>query len=148
MTPTPQFKQPVVAVGGIVIVDGRALLIRRGQPPREGEWSIPGGHLELGETLTEALEREMLEETGLHVRVGPLIEALERIFRAPDGAVEYHYVILDYLCEQVAGTPRPGGDVSVLAWAAEDELLRFHLTEAATRVLKKAFAMARQRGMS
>ena len=144
--------RPVVGVGGVVISDGRALLIRRGSEPLKGEWSISGGTLEVGETLVEGIARELREETGLEVKVLELIEVFERIFEAEPGRPaqpgraarpQYHFVILDYLCEGVSGEPRPGGDVTDLAFVREDELGRYNLTSAATRVLRKAFAMAR-----
>lgn len=140
--------RPIVGVGGVVISGGRALLIRRGSEPLKGEWSIPGGTLEVGETLAEGVGRELREETGLEVKILELIEVFERIF--PDnqgrtGRPQYHFVILDYLCEVVSGEPRPGGDVTNIAFAGEDELERYHLTPAATRVLRKAFALARGR---
>lgn len=134
--------RPVVGVGGVVIENGRALLIRRGHPPLEGEWSIPGGALEIGETIAEGVRRELAEETGLEVRVLDLIEVFERIFPDGGGRPQYHFVILDYLCERVRGDPRPGGDARDTAWAREGELSQFSLTPAATRVLKKAFFMA------
>ncbi len=143
--------RPVVGIGGVVISDGRAVLIRRGSEPLKGEWSIPGGTLEVGETLVEGIERELREETGLEVRVLELIEVFERIFADNPGAPgparrpRYHFVILDYLCEAVGGAPRPGSDVTDFAWVREDELHRYNLTPTATRVLKKAFAMARAR---
>jgi len=141
--------QPMVGVGGVVISDGRALLIRRGSEPLKGEWSIPGGTLELGETLVEGVRRELREETGLDVRVLELIEVFERIFLdrqgKPGGRPQYHFVIVDYLCEAVDGAPRPGSDVTEIAFVGEEELSRYRLTPAATRVLRKAFAMARAR---
>ncbi|MGO9950186.1 MAG: NUDIX hydrolase [Steroidobacteraceae bacterium] len=149
----------MVGVGGVVIRDGRALLIRRGSEPLKGEWSIPGGLLELGETIIEGVARELLEETGLKVRVIELIEVFERIFPSPppedDPATAvvpattgeqrplYHFVILDYLCEAPEGEPCAGGDVTDVAIATEEELGRFRLTPAATRVLRKAFELAR-----
>ena len=137
----------------MVIDAGRALLIRRASPPLEDQWSIPGGMLELGETLDDGLRRELAEETGLEVAVVELIEALERIepgtqggavHPASAGAVRprYHFVILDYLCEARGGVLRAGSDAKELAWARENELEKFNLTAAATRVLKKAFAIA------
>jgi mutator protein MutT len=132
-------------VGGVVIADGRALLIRRGNPPLEGEWSIPGGTLEVGEMLLDAVRRELAEETGIEVRVGDLIEVFERIFPDGEGQPKYHFVILDYLCEAVRGTARAGSDVTDVAWAAESELQKYLLTPTATRVIKKAFQMARER---
>ncbi|HKW87701.1 MAG TPA: NUDIX hydrolase [Candidatus Acidoferrales bacterium] len=137
--------RPVIGVGGVVVADGKALLIRRGHPPLEGQWSIPGGTLEVGETIAEGIERELAEETGIEARVLELIEVFERIFRDKDERVQYHFVILDYLCEMAGGNARAGGDVVDVAWASEAELKKFGLTEAATRVLKKAFEMARAR---
>jgi 8-oxo-dGTP diphosphatase len=145
-------ERPVVGVGGVIIDRGRALLIRRGSEPLLGEWSIPGGTLELGESLGNGVARELLEETGIEVRVLDLIEVFDRIFLDDAAtAVEekrkprFHFVIVDYLCERLAGEPRAGSDVTDVAFAREEELPRFHLTETATRVLKKAFAMDRAR---
>ncbi|MGB7280956.1 MAG: NUDIX hydrolase [Candidatus Acidiferrum sp.] len=145
--------RPVVGVGGIVIENGRALLIRRGSEPLRGEWSIPGGTLELGESLQQGVARELLEETGLEVRILELIEVFDRIFPG-DGSrpaetnrsPRFHFVIVDYLCERVSGEPRAGSDVTDVAFASENELGSYHLTETATRVLKKAFAMDFARG--
>lgn len=145
MTGTREYpERPVVGVGGVVIADGRALLIRRGHPPLEGEWSIPGGTLEIGETLLDAVRRELAEETGIDVRVGELIEAFDRIFPDGEGQAKYHFVILDYLCEAIRGTARAGSDVTDVVWAAESELPKYSLTPTATRVIKKAFQMAQQ----
>lgn len=138
-------ERPVVGVGGVVIAHGRALLIKRGHPPLEGEWSIPGGTLELGETLLEGVERELLEETSVEVRVVELIEVFERVFRNTHGRVQYHFVILDYLCELTGGEARAGSDVTDVAWATENELERYSLTPTATRVIRRAFEMARER---
>jgi 8-oxo-dGTP diphosphatase len=144
----------MVGVGGVVIDEGRALLIRRGSPPLEGKWSIPGGMLEVGETLEQGVARELVEETGLEVHVIELIEVFERIFPAgpnADGSPgdparpQYHFVILDYLCEKRGGTLCAGSDALDFVWAREDELVKFDLTVAATRVLRKAFARARER---
>jgi 8-oxo-dGTP diphosphatase len=146
----------MVGVGGVVIDAGRALLIRRGGPPLQGEWSIPGGLLEVGETIEQGIARELAEETGLDVRVIELIEVLDRIFPAPPDAngapgdpkrPQYHFVILDYLCELRGGTLAAGSDATEFAWAREGELAKFDLTVAVNRVLRKAFAMAREREM-
>ncbi len=145
-------QRPMVGVGGVIIVEGRALLIRRGSEPLLGEWSIPGGMLELGETLEEGVARELLEETGLTVRVIELIEVFDRIYvESTAGANEnkkgprFHYVIVDYLCERVGGNAVAGSDVTELVFASEEELGKYKLTETATRILKKAFAMERLR---
>jgi 8-oxo-dGTP diphosphatase len=137
--------RPVVGVGGVVIDRDRALLIRRGSAPLKGEWSIPGGTLELGETSREGVRRELGEETGLSVRVGELIEVFERIVPDEDGRLKYHFVILDYLCEVEGGTAQAASDVTELAWAREDELAEYSLTPIATRVILRAFRMARER---
>jgi len=140
----------VVGIGGVVIEQGRALLIRRGSEPLKGHWSIPGGTLELGESLQEGVVRELKEETGLDVRVLEVIEVFDRIFPEESAATfakgmkpRFHFVIVDYLCERVAGEPRAGSDVTDVVLAGEDELDKYRLTETATRVLKKAFAMDR-----
>ncbi|HEY1482237.1 MAG TPA: NUDIX domain-containing protein [Candidatus Acidoferrum sp.] len=145
-------ERPVVGVGGVVIEDGRALLIRRGSEPLRGQWSIPGGTLELGESLQEGVARELLEETGLEVRVLDLIEVFDRIFVEPalggGGTTErpkYHYVIVDYLCERIGGEAIAASDVTDVVYAREDELETFRLTATATRVLQRAFAMDRER---
>jgi 8-oxo-dGTP diphosphatase len=145
-------ERPVVGIGGVIIEEGRALLIRRGSEPLRGEWSIPGGTLELGESLEEGVARELLEETGIEVRVLELIEVFDRVF-LEDGVTggeskrrpRFHFVIADYLCQRLRGEPRAGSDVTDVAYAREEELSRFHLTTTATRVLKKAFAMERAR---
>ncbi len=145
-------ERPVVGIGGVIIDQGRTLLIRRGNEPLLGEWSIPGGTLEIGESLEEGVVRELLEETGIEVRILELIEVFDRIYLADSSIAaetkrrpRFHFVIVDYLCERLAGEPRAGSDVTDVAFAREEELTRFHLTETATRVLKKAFAMDRAR---
>lgn len=135
----------MVGVGGVVIRDERALLIRRGSAPLEGEWSIPGGMLEIGETLLEGVQRELLEETAIEVKVLDLIEVFERLTPDEAGKLKYHFVILDYLCEVVRGEARAGSDVTDVAWARETELNAYSLTPTATRVIQKAFEMARGR---
>lgn len=148
-------ERPVMGVGGVIVDRGRTVLIRRGTEPLLGQWSIPGGTIEIGETIEEAVRRELREETGLEVRVLELIELFDRIY-LENGVTgwkdkkkpRYHYVIADYLCELVGGEPHAGSDVTDLAFATEDELSRFHLTEKATSVLKKAFAMSRARRAS
>ena len=142
----------MVGVGGVLIEEGRTLLIKRGSEPLLGQWSIPGGTLELGESLQDGVAREMLEETGLEVRVLDMIEVFDRIFLEPEARIvdgkprpKYHYVIVDYLCERLNGTAKAGSDVTDIAFATEEELERFHLTPTAMRVLRQAFAMDRER---
>jgi len=138
-------ERPLVGVGGVVIANDRALLIRRGGPPLKGEWSIPGGMLEFIETIEHAVRRELAEETGIEVKVLELIEVFERIFPDAAGRTQYHFVILDYLCELVSGEPEAASDVTDVAWVAESDLTSYSLTPVATRVIKRAFEMARVR---
>jgi ADP-ribose pyrophosphatase YjhB (NUDIX family) len=146
--------RPVLGIGGVIIDQGRAVLIRRGSEPLLGEWSIPGGTLELGETLEEGVARELLEETGIKVCILELIEVFDRIYPGAGAAAKdkkkprFHYVIADYLCERLGGEPRAGSDVTDLTFAREEELTKFQLTETATRILKKAFEMDRRRRMT
>ena len=137
--------RPVIGVGGVIIDQDRTVLIRRGTEPLLGEWSIPGGTIEIGETLEEAVRRELREETGLEVCVLDLIELFDRIYPDAGKKPRFHYVIADYLCALVGGEPRAGSDVTDLAFAREEELAKFKLTEKATSVLHKAFAMSRAR---
>jgi mutator protein MutT len=137
--------RPVVGVGGIVICDGRALLARRGQPPLEGQWSIPGGMLETGETILEGVRRELKEETGLDVRVGELIEVFERITLDQDGKTHYHYVVLDYFCEILKGEACASSDATEIAWVKEADLQNYQLTLSARDVIQKAFQIAKRR---
>lgn len=134
--------QPVVAVGGVVIHEERVLLIQRGQEPLKGRWSFPGGVVELGETLTAAVVREVLEETSLDVRVGALIEGLDRIERGTGGGIEFHYVILDYLCTVTGGILQCRSDAADARWAGADELPSFGMTVEAEAVARKALVMA------
>jgi 8-oxo-dGTP diphosphatase len=136
--------RPVVGVGGVIIYDGRALLVRRGRPPLEGQWSIPGGMLEAGETLVLGVRRELLEETGIEVKVLELIEVFERINLDGEGKARYHYVVLDYLCEAIRGEAQAGSDVTDVAWAAPTELAQYGLTETAIRVILKAFEISHE----
>jgi ADP-ribose pyrophosphatase YjhB (NUDIX family) len=143
--------QPLVGIGGVVIENGHALLIRRGTEPLLGQWSIPGGTLELGESLQAGVARELREETGLEVRVLDLIEVFDRIYPAdrtgnsPSSRPRFHYVIVDYLCERISGEPRAGSDVTDVVYVKEEDLARYDLTETATRVLRAAFALYRER---
>jgi len=145
-------ERPIVGVGGVIIEGGRAVLIRRGAEPLKGEWSIPGGRLELGESLQAGVARELLEETGIQVHVLELIEVFDRIYydvdvpaAASSRSPRFHYVIVDYLCRRFAGDLRAGGDVTDAALVSEGELDKFNLTPTAIRILKKAFAMDRLR---
>jgi 8-oxo-dGTP diphosphatase len=131
--------RPIVGVGAVIVDQGRVLLARRAHAPLLGKWSLPGGVVELGETLRAAAEREAREETGLVVKAGDVIEVLDRIIPGENGRTEYHYVLVDFLCERVGGELRAGGDAAEVAWAGLEELERFQLEQAALAVIAKAF---------
>lgn len=114
--------RPIAGVGAVIFSEGRVLLVQRGNPPMEGEWSLPGGALEIGETLVEGVRREVLEETGLLVEPVTMIEVFDRIARDEAGRVQYHYVLVDYLCRVTGGSPACASDAVGLRWSAIDEL--------------------------
>ncbi len=133
--------RPIVGVGAVIIEDGRVLLVRRAHPPLAGKWSLPGGMVELGETLRSAAEREAREETGLIVKASDVVEVLDRIIPGEDGSVQYHYVLVDFLCRRTGGTLQAGGDASEVAWAKPDELAKYELEKVAVAVIGKALRM-------
>ncbi len=131
--------RPIVGVGAVIVADGRAVVVRRASEPLKGEWSIPGGVLEVGETLREGAAREALEETGLVVEPGELLEIFDRIIPDQRGRTRYHYVLLDFLCRRVAGEVRAGSDVSDARWVTPAELDRLEIADSAANVLRKGF---------
>ena len=130
---------PVVGVGAVVLHQGRVLLIRRGKTPLRGRWVIPGGTVELGETLVEALVREVREETGLTVRPVEVLTVFDHIDRDAGGGVLLHFVIVDYLCEYLGGEVRAGSDAEAALFAAPEELPAYDLPEKALEVVEDAF---------
>jgi 8-oxo-dGTP diphosphatase len=128
--------RPVVGVGAVVLVDGKVVLVRRAHEPLKGEWNLPGGGVEIGETLREACAREMLEETGLVVEVGPVIEVFDRIMRDAAGGVQYHFVLIDYVCRAVGGTLGCATDASEVALADPSALEPYRLTGKAIEVIR------------
>jgi 8-oxo-dGTP diphosphatase len=132
---------PVVGVGAVVLNDsGCVLLVKRGHAPRQGEWSLPGGRVELGESLVDATRREIREETGLDVDVGPLIELFDRIHHR-DERVQYHFVIADYLCTPRGGTLAASDDAEAAAWVDPRDLEGYGVNEHALRVIHKGITM-------
>lgn len=134
-------ERPVVGVGAIILEGDKVLLVERGNEPLKGVWSIPGGALELGESLAEGVRREAREELGLAVEVGELVEVFERITRDAEGRVEYHYVLADYLCTVTGGTLRASDDAADARWVGRSELAALALTAGTARVIEKAFQL-------
>jgi mutator protein MutT len=133
---------PIVGVGGVIVHQGEVLLVRRANPPLAGEWSIPGGGLELGEKLRDGVAREVLEETGLEVQVGALLDVVDSIFADGEGRIQYHYVLVDYLCHPRAGVLAASSDASEARWVKLEEIDAFGLRPVTLEVIRKAFALA------
>lgn len=136
-------EQPLVGVGTIIIERDRVLLVKRGHAPLQGEWSIPGGVLEVGETLREAAVREALEETGLTVEPGDLLGVYDRILRDADERTLYHYVLIDFLCRRIEGEAEPSGDAMEARWFTWQEIERLELPEDTEAVIRLGFEKAR-----
>jgi ADP-ribose pyrophosphatase YjhB (NUDIX family) len=136
-------ERPIVGVGAVIVDAGKIVLIRRKYAPLKGHWSLPGGMVEVGEGLEAALAREMLEETGLVVDVGPVIEVFDRITRDEQRRVRYHFVLIDYLCWPTAGELQAGSDVDAAVWADPREIAPYALTEKATSVIERGIMLAR-----
>ena len=134
-------ERPIVGVGGIVLDGNRVLLVRRSREPLKGQWSIPGGAVEVGEPLADALRREMREETGLQVRLLGLVEVLDRILRDSEGRIQYHFVLMDYLCQPVGGELRAGTDAAQVRWVEREKLSEYGLRPETQEVIEKAFAL-------
>jgi 8-oxo-dGTP diphosphatase len=134
---------PIVGVGAVVIDGTKVLLVRRGQEPLKGEWSLPGGALELGETLQQGVVREVLEETGLIVAPGGIIEILDRISQDEASArVRYHYVLIDFVCRVTGGALCPATDAEEVQWVERDQLQNgFRLAPVTVSVIEKAFRL-------
>jgi 8-oxo-dGTP diphosphatase len=137
---------PLVGVGAIIIENARVVLVKRAHPPLQAEWSIPGGVLEVGELLREAAIREAHEETGLTVEPGELLGVYDRILRDPDKRVQYHYVLIDFLCRRVAGDLAAASDAAEVRWFTREELPALNLAEDTIDVIQKGFAKLKYPG--
>jgi 8-oxo-dGTP diphosphatase len=129
----------LLGVGALIFRRGSVLLVERGREPLKGYWSLPGGLVETGEKLEQALQREILEETGLRIKRTSMFEIFERIMQDASGRAEYHYVLVDYVCTAAAGAPRAGDDVSRVAWVPQARLEDYRLTEGTLAVIERAF---------
>jgi 8-oxo-dGTP diphosphatase len=138
--------RPIIGVGAVIVRGDRALLVRRATEPLKGEWSVPGGVLELGEKLRDGAAREAFEETGLQVEVGEVLDVFDSIFTDADGRTQYHYVLIDYLCRSHPGEAIPGSDVSEVLWVVESDLAALNLRASIAHVVRKGLAAARNVG--
>ena len=133
-------EQPLVGVGAIIIENSRVVLVKRAHPPLQAQWSIPGGVLEVGELVRDAAVREAREETGLTVEPGELLGVYDRVLRDPGGRVQYHYVLVDFLCRRVSGELQAADDAAAVRWFAREELPALNLAEDTLEVVHKGFA--------
>jgi 8-oxo-dGTP diphosphatase len=133
-------EHPIIGVGTVILDGDRALIVRRNTEPLKGEWSVPGGVLELGEKLRDGAAREALEETGLIVEVGEVLDVFDSIFPDTEGRTQYHYVLVDFLCRPLSGEAAAGSDVSELKWVTAADLDSLNLRDSIVRVIRKAFA--------
>lgn len=138
--------KPLIGVGAVIVQENRVLLIRRGQAPLLGEWSLPGGLLECGETLREATAREAREETGLVVETVDRLGVYERIIRTDDARVRYHYVLIDFLCQPAGGALRAGSDAAEVGWFRREELPALKLAADTNEVVLKGMDQALRSG--
>lgn len=134
-------EHPIIGVGAVIVQAGRVLLVRRDTEPLRGEWSVPGGMLELGEKLRDGVRREVLEETGIEVETGEVLEVFDSIFTDALGRTQYHYVLVDYLCKPLSGEARAGSDVSDVRWVSADALAAMGLRQSIEQVVRKGLSV-------
>ncbi len=131
--------RPLVGVGAVIVQDARVVVVKRSSEPLKGRWSLPGGMLELGERLRAGTAREAVEETGLIVEVGDVLDVFDAIYLDPAGLAQYHYVLIDFLCRPISGALRAASDVSEARWVSESELDALEMTENTLKVIRKGF---------
>lgn len=130
--------RPFVGVGAVIWREDRLLLVRRGNPPRQSEWSLPGGAQHVGETVREACLREIKEETHLDVTIENLIDVIDGIFEDDDGKVQHHYTLIDFKARWLSGTAKPGDDVTEVRWVAPTDLADYALWQETERIIRKS----------
>jgi ADP-ribose pyrophosphatase YjhB (NUDIX family) len=138
-------EHPIIGVGAVIVEGGRVLLVRRDTEPLRGEWSVPGGMLELGEKLRDGVRREALEETGVRVEPGEVLDVFDSIFTDGLGKTQYHYVLIDYLCRVISGEAQAGSDVSDVRWVSLEALPAMGLREPVDQVVRKGLERAGKR---
>ena len=139
--------RPIVAVGTIVVHDGRVLLARRGKEPAVGRWSVPGGAVHLGEELGAAARREIREECGIEVELTDVIEVIERMTRDAEGRIQYHYVIVDYLAKWAGGDLAPSSEAPEIRWVSPEEFPQYDMTRGSAEVILRVLAAGRRAGV-
>ena len=130
-------KFPLVGVGAVIVRDKEVLLIKRAAPPKEGYYSIPGGLVEVGERVEDAVRREVYEETGLKIEIEKLIAVMDNIIKDEEGRVKYHYILVDYLAKPIGGELRVSSDASDVKWVRFDRLKGIKLTETAKKLFRE-----------
>jgi ADP-ribose pyrophosphatase YjhB (NUDIX family) len=139
--------RPILAVGAIVVKNGRVLLARRGKEPSYGLWSVPGGAVRLGEGLKAAAGREIREECGIEIELTDVVEVIERLHRDGEGRIQYHYVIVDYLARWVVGDIQPSDEVLEARWVAPEEFPKYQMTTGTADVIQKILAAGKRAGI-
>ena len=129
--------QPLIGVGAIIIHQSKILIVKRANEPAKGLWSIPGGVVELGEHLYKAIKREVKEETGLEIDIERLLDAVDNIVFDEDNRIQYHYVLLDYLCRLRGGALKAADDVQEIQWVSLEALQSLPITPSLNRVIAK-----------
>lgn len=138
-------EHPIIGVGAVIVEGARVLLVRRDTEPLRGEWSVPGGMLELGEKLRDGVRREALEETGVRVEPGEVLDVFDSIFADGLGKTQYHYVLIDYLCRVISGEAQAGSDVSDVRWVSLEALPAMGLRESVEQVVRKGLLRSGRR---
>lgn len=139
--------RPIVAVGAIVVENGRVLMARRGTEPSYGLWSVPGGAVRLGEDLKTAARREIREELGIDVELTDVTEIMERVTRDAEGRIQYHYVVVDYLARHVHGEPRPSPEALEVRWIAPEEFPKFEMTRGTAEIILRIMEAGKKAGV-
>ncbi len=136
--------RPLVGVGAVIWDGARVLLAQRGHPPAAGTWSLPGGLIELGETAADAVRREVREECGLEVAVGPVLGVFDRIQHDEQARIVYHFVVVDFLVYRISGEARAGDDAAGVHWVTPDELAAYPLSDSVRQMIARGLALAQK----